>query len=349
MTADRTDRCRADEVVDLVSALIRFDTSNTGELGHHQGRGGVRRAGSPTQLEEVGYETDLRRVRRARPGQRVRPAAGRRSRPRRAADPRPPRRGARRGRRLERAPVLRRGRGRLRLGPRRGRHEGHGRHDDRGRPALQARRASCRRATSCSRSSPTRRPAATTAAQWLVENRPDLFDGVTEAIGEVGGFSLTVPRRDGGERRLYLIETAEKGMLWMRLTRPRPRRARLDGARRQRRHRRRRGGRASWAVTSSRSCCTDSVAAVPGRGRRGDRLQLRPRLTRPRGRDRQARADRPHRRRDPARHRQPDDAQGRLQGQRHPGRPPRPCSTAGCCRAGRPPSSARSTSSSVPT
>jgi acetylornithine deacetylase/succinyl-diaminopimelate desuccinylase-like protein len=54
--------------------------------------------------------------------------------------------------------------------------------------------------------------------QWLVENRPDLFAGVTEAIGEVGGFSLTVPRRDGGERRLYLIETAEKGMLWMRLT-----------------------------------------------------------------------------------------------------------------------------------
>jgi acetylornithine deacetylase/succinyl-diaminopimelate desuccinylase-like protein len=55
-------------------------------------------------------------------------------------------------------------------------------------------------------------------AQWLVDNRPDLFDGVTEAVGEVGGFSLTVPRRDGGERRLYLIETAEKGLYWMRLT-----------------------------------------------------------------------------------------------------------------------------------
>jgi len=55
-------------------------------------------------------------------------------------------------------------------------------------------------------------------AQWLVEHRPDLFDGVTDAIGEVGGFSITVPRRDGGERRLYLIETAEKGLLWMRLT-----------------------------------------------------------------------------------------------------------------------------------
>ena len=53
---------------------------------------------------------------------------------------------------------------------------------------------------------------------WLVDHRPDLFEGITEAIGEVGGFSLTVPRRDGGEKRLYLIETAEKGMQWMRLT-----------------------------------------------------------------------------------------------------------------------------------
>ncbi len=55
-------------------------------------------------------------------------------------------------------------------------------------------------------------------SHWLVENRPDLFEGVTEAIGEVGGFSLTVPRPDGGERRLYLIETAEKAIRWMRLT-----------------------------------------------------------------------------------------------------------------------------------
>jgi acetylornithine deacetylase/succinyl-diaminopimelate desuccinylase-like protein len=55
-------------------------------------------------------------------------------------------------------------------------------------------------------------------SHWLVDNRPDLFDGITEAIGEVGGFSLTVPRPDGGERRLYLIETAEKAIRWMRLT-----------------------------------------------------------------------------------------------------------------------------------
>jgi acetylornithine deacetylase/succinyl-diaminopimelate desuccinylase-like protein len=54
--------------------------------------------------------------------------------------------------------------------------------------------------------------------KWLIENRPDLFAGITEAIGEVGGYSLTVPTKNGGERRLYLIETAEKGMLWMKLT-----------------------------------------------------------------------------------------------------------------------------------
>jgi acetylornithine deacetylase/succinyl-diaminopimelate desuccinylase-like protein len=51
-------------------------------------------------------------------------------------------------------------------------------------------------------------------AHWLVDHHPDLFDGCTEAIGEVGGFSLTV--RD--DLRLYLIETAQKGLEWMRLT-----------------------------------------------------------------------------------------------------------------------------------
>jgi acetylornithine deacetylase/succinyl-diaminopimelate desuccinylase-like protein len=50
-------------------------------------------------------------------------------------------------------------------------------------------------------------------SHWLVDNRPDLFEGCTEAVGEVGGFSLTV--REG--RRLYLVETAEKGIAWMKL------------------------------------------------------------------------------------------------------------------------------------
>jgi acetylornithine deacetylase/succinyl-diaminopimelate desuccinylase-like protein len=49
-------------------------------------------------------------------------------------------------------------------------------------------------------------------SQWLVANRPDLFEGATEAISEVGGFSITV----GGERA-YLVETAEKGVMWLSL------------------------------------------------------------------------------------------------------------------------------------
>lgn len=50
-------------------------------------------------------------------------------------------------------------------------------------------------------------------AQWLVDNHPDELADCTEAVGEVGGFSTTVRGR-----RLYLIEAAEKGMAWMRLT-----------------------------------------------------------------------------------------------------------------------------------
>ncbi|WP_200303686.1 M20/M25/M40 family metallo-hydrolase [Streptomyces adelaidensis] len=54
----------------------------------------------------------------------------------------------------------------------------------------------------------------TYGAKHLVKNHPGLFEGVTEAISEVGGFSFTVSER----RRLYLIQTAEKGMHWMKLT-----------------------------------------------------------------------------------------------------------------------------------
>ena len=51
-------------------------------------------------------------------------------------------------------------------------------------------------------------------AQWLVDKHPELFEGCTEAISEVGGFSLSV----NDDLRLYMIETAQKGMAWMRLT-----------------------------------------------------------------------------------------------------------------------------------
>jgi acetylornithine deacetylase/succinyl-diaminopimelate desuccinylase-like protein len=50
-------------------------------------------------------------------------------------------------------------------------------------------------------------------AQFLAEQHADLFEGVTEAIGEVGGFSVSA-----GDRRLYAVQTAEKGLAWMKLT-----------------------------------------------------------------------------------------------------------------------------------
>lgn len=48
---------------------------------------------------------------------------------------------------------------------------------------------------------------------WLVENHPEWYRDATEAVGEVGGFSLTL--RD--DVRLYLVQTAEKGIRWMKL------------------------------------------------------------------------------------------------------------------------------------
>jgi acetylornithine deacetylase/succinyl-diaminopimelate desuccinylase-like protein len=50
-------------------------------------------------------------------------------------------------------------------------------------------------------------------AEQIVVNRPELLEGCREGVGEVGGFSATVRGR-----RVYLIEAAEKGMAWMRLT-----------------------------------------------------------------------------------------------------------------------------------
>jgi acetylornithine deacetylase/succinyl-diaminopimelate desuccinylase-like protein len=50
-------------------------------------------------------------------------------------------------------------------------------------------------------------------AHYLVDHHAGLFEGCTEAIGEVGGFSYTV----SDDLRFYLIETAEKGIDWLRL------------------------------------------------------------------------------------------------------------------------------------
>jgi acetylornithine deacetylase/succinyl-diaminopimelate desuccinylase-like protein len=50
-------------------------------------------------------------------------------------------------------------------------------------------------------------------AHFLVDHHRDLLDGCTEAIGEVGGFSYTI----NDDLRLYLVQTAEKGIDWLRL------------------------------------------------------------------------------------------------------------------------------------
>ena len=49
-------------------------------------------------------------------------------------------------------------------------------------------------------------------ARYAVDERPELFEGATEAISEVGGFSSTI-----GGKRAYLLQTAEKGLSWLRL------------------------------------------------------------------------------------------------------------------------------------
>nr|WP_277833243.1 M20/M25/M40 family metallo-hydrolase [Rhodococcus sp. D2-41] len=205
-----------DEVVGLVSALIRFDTSNTGELETTRGE---REAAEwvAAQLEEVGYETTY--VESGAPG---------------------------RGNVFARLAGADRSRGALLL---------HGHLDVVpaepadwsvhpfsgavadgyvwGRGAIDMKDmvgmmlALARRFKRGGVVPPRDLVFAFLAdeeaggkygSQWLVDNRPDLFEGISEAVGEVGGFSLTVPRPDGTERRLYVVETAEKGLAWMRLT-----------------------------------------------------------------------------------------------------------------------------------
>lgn len=54
----------------------------------------------------------------------------------------------------------------------------------------------------------------TFGVNWIVKNHPEAFAGCTEAISEVGGFSATL----SNGKRLYLVETSEKGMYWMELS-----------------------------------------------------------------------------------------------------------------------------------
>jgi len=51
-------------------------------------------------------------------------------------------------------------------------------------------------------------------SRWMVSEHPEVFNGCSEAISEVGGFSVTV----AGNKRLYFIEAAQKGIHWMKLS-----------------------------------------------------------------------------------------------------------------------------------
>ena len=56
----------------------------------------------------------------------------------------------------------------------------------------------------------------TLGSRWIVEHQPELFRGVKEAIGEVGGFTVTLPTG----QRLYMLQVAERGLLWVKVQVP---------------------------------------------------------------------------------------------------------------------------------
>jgi acetylornithine deacetylase/succinyl-diaminopimelate desuccinylase-like protein len=51
-------------------------------------------------------------------------------------------------------------------------------------------------------------------SRWMVKEHPEVFAGCSEAVSEVGGFSVTL----SNGKRLYMIEAAQKGIHWVKLT-----------------------------------------------------------------------------------------------------------------------------------
>ncbi|MFT2816354.1 M20/M25/M40 family metallo-hydrolase [Leifsonia sp. A12D58] len=49
-------------------------------------------------------------------------------------------------------------------------------------------------------------------SHFLVDTQPQLFEGATDAISEVGGYSITL-----GGKRAYLLQTGEKALIWIKL------------------------------------------------------------------------------------------------------------------------------------
>jgi acetylornithine deacetylase/succinyl-diaminopimelate desuccinylase-like protein len=50
-------------------------------------------------------------------------------------------------------------------------------------------------------------------SHYVVDNNPAIFAGATEAISEVGGYSVTL-----NGTRAYLLQTGEKALIWIKLT-----------------------------------------------------------------------------------------------------------------------------------
>ncbi|HEY5231762.1 MAG TPA: M20/M25/M40 family metallo-hydrolase [Galbitalea sp.] len=49
-------------------------------------------------------------------------------------------------------------------------------------------------------------------SHYVVDNHPEIFAGATEAISEVGGYSISL-----GGTRAYLLQTGEKALVWIKL------------------------------------------------------------------------------------------------------------------------------------
>ena len=208
MAEAQSDEGNQTEVVDLCRDLIRIDTTNFGD----DSGPGERKAAEYVAglLEEVGIET---RVYESDPGRTsvmarwggedgdglllhghldVVPAE--------ASD-------------WQLRPVLRGDRGRLPLGPRGRRHEGLRRDAADHRSGSASGRAGSRQRPITLCFTADEEAGGHRGAEVLINEHPEEFEGVTDAVGEVGGFSTTVRGR-----RIYLIEAAEKGMAWMKLT-----------------------------------------------------------------------------------------------------------------------------------
>ena len=150
---------------ELLQRLIRFNTVNP--PGNEQ----AAQEFLQDTLEAAGFECELLAAVEGRPNLVAR-LRGRLRRPD-AVPARPRRHRARRPRRLERRPVVGRAARRLRLGPRRARHEEPGGRRGRRGDARSPRRAGGPSPASCwSSSPPTRRPARPYGAQWLCERAP---------------------------------------------------------------------------------------------------------------------------------------------------------------------------------